>query len=152
MVLAILVAAPAIARATPNFPNALATHLDLAEAPACTLCHDGPTQRGTVTTPFGTSMRARGLQAYDEMSLQNALDALSGEKTDSDGDGTSDVDELQKGSDPNVPEGGSADGGPVAIPITAEYGCSVPRGEGPQSTAVMFLLLAVVLLTRRGVR
>lgn len=115
---ALTVAAGRTAGATPNFPPRLATELELTAAPACALCHEGPTQKGTVITPFGTSMRGRGLVAYDEASLVTALMALEGEGTDSDGDGVGDIEELQQGADPNLVEGGEA-------PIVPEYGCSV---------------------------
>src|SRR5689334_7110917 len=79
------------AGATPNFPAQVAAELDLGAAPPCSLCHEGATKLGTVITPFGTSMRGRGLVAYDEQSLVNALLALEGEATDSDDDGLGDI-------------------------------------------------------------
>jgi MYXO-CTERM domain-containing protein len=141
-VAAILVAVAAPAGATPNFPPAIAATLGLPAAPECSLCHDGPTQLGTVTTPFGKSMRAHGLMPYDEASLKKALAELESEGTDSDGDGIGDIDELRHGTDPNVPEGGQAE-------ITAEYGCAVHPGREPGSLGATLVLIAVVLLTRR---
>jgi hypothetical protein len=114
--------AAASSSATPNFPSAIASYLRLASAPDCTLCHVGPTQRGTVTTPFGKSMLAHGLVAYDETSLRNGLDALNAEKTDSDGDGAPDISELRAGTDPNA----ASASGTIAGAVPADephYGC-----------------------------
>lgn len=106
------------AGATPNYPPEIKTHLMLVSQPPCAVCHqNGVTGLGTVTTPFGTSMRARGLQANNTGSLDTALDALSAEGTDSDGDGTGDIAELVAGSDPNTA------GGSNASALTPTYGC-----------------------------
>ena len=117
---------------TPNFPAAVQTDVGMAQQPNCALCHlGGVGQAGTVTTPFGQSLRARGAVAYDETSLRTALAALAGEMTDSDADGVPDITELKDGTDPNVPAGGSA-------PITPQYGCAmVPR---PMANAPFLLL------------
>lgn len=144
-----LLGAASPALATPNFPPRIQAELGLGAAPACTLCHEGPTQRGTVTTPFGVSMLSRGLDAYDEQLLVNALLALDGEGKDSDGDGAPDIDELRQGDDPNAGPGGDA-------PIVPDYGCSVaaPPGQRPGGGALSAwapaLLLALAALARRS--
>lgn len=134
------------AQATPRFPERIATELQLAGPPACTLCHDGPTQRGTVTTPFGAAMRSRGLVAYDEGSLTLAIAALQGEKKDSDEDGTPDIEELVTGSDPNdSPNGADA--------LVANYGCGLGNGGGGVGVRAASLLIAGLVLAakrRRG--
>jgi hypothetical protein len=78
-------------------------------------------------------MLSRGLDAYDEQLLVNALLALDGEGTDSDGDGAADLDELRQGDDPNAAPGGDA-------PIVPDYGCSVAalRPEPPARRALHF--------------
>lgn len=145
---AVLFGAASPALATPNFPARIQVELGLGAAPACSLCHEGPQQRGTVTTPFGVSMLSRGLDAYDEPLLVNALLALDGEGKDSDGDGAPDIDELRQGDDPNVAPGGEA-------PIVPDYGCSVaaPSGLIPQRGArdawTPALFLALAALARR---
>lgn len=130
---AVLVA-PDVARATPLFPAAIARELTLPQEPPCATCHaGGVTRRGTVTTPFGTTMRSRGLQAYDEASLKLALAALTAEKKDSDEDGTPDIEELKAGGDPNVAAGDS-------LP-PPEYGCAA---SGADATSPIFALFVVI--------
>ena len=68
----------------------------------CGLCHlNGVTGRGTVTTPFGASMRGVGLHPGDEASLKTALASLKAEAIDSDRDGVGDVAELVAATNPN---------------------------------------------------
>lgn len=146
----------AVARATDGFPPAmsawLATHSDAgapAANPPCAVCHSGgSTARGTVTTPFGLAMRARGLVASNNATVATALDALAAERTDSDGDGVIDVDELALGTDPNLAPGTNA-----APPI--QYGCvQVAPGRGTPFAIVAAACIAALamVLARRGSR
>lgn len=140
--LVMLAASPA--RATPGFPAAIARELTLPNAPPCSVCHaGGVTRRGTVTTPFGTTMRSRGLQAYDEASLVRALAALTAEKKDSDEDGTPDIEELKAGEDPNVAAGDS-------LP-PPEYGCTTTRdgASSPISALSLTIGIACAIARRR---
>jgi len=131
------------ARATPSFPGALAAELGIPE-PGCSLCHVGAQQRGTVTTAFGTSMRSRGLVAYDQGSLRVALRALEAEKKDSDGDGTPDIAELKAGTDPSAV--GAASAGDA--PPVPDYGCQAGRGPHPGAPLGAGALLATLLALR----
>lgn len=144
-VLALLLAA-APARGTPGFPDALAAHLGATARPSCSVCHaGGATGNGTVTTPFGAAMRARGLVAFDEGSLAQALDRMAADQIDSNGDGVTDVEELQQGLDPNA--GAAATGAP-------SYGCVGRVAGGARPSGELALLAAAALLwrTRRGRR
>jgi hypothetical protein len=134
LVALLLLLASAPARATPNFPGAIAQDLG-APTPQCSICHaGGVTGRGTVTTLFGQAMLARGLVANDTASLQTALDKMRADKVDSNGNGILDVDELIAGSDPNA----TSD-----HPTTPTYGCSISPGR---SLPVALLLPAALLL------
>ncbi|AKV03577.1 hypothetical protein AKJ09_10240 [Labilithrix luteola] len=123
--------------ATPEFPGVIAKHLGVA-TPECTLCHVGTPGSGTANTAFAKTLRARGLLPYDDASLTTALDAISAENKDSDGDGTPDIRELQDGTDPNSAPGDGS--------ITPEYGCEIGRGLRVDSTAGAVPALAFVLL------
>jgi hypothetical protein len=135
------------AAATPNFPATLQSYLQLPYIPPCALCHEnGVTGIGTVHTPFGESMVAAGLKANDVTSLGDALTMLSDDKTDSDGDGVSDVDELEQNMDPNTVGGGSlSDGTPL-------YGCGAEIAGGGSrdgAFAAAGVALALGALARR---
>jgi len=106
------------AAASPTFPDAIKSDLGLSFAPPCAICHEGGRgSSGTVTTAFGRAMMDRGLRAGDTGTLKTALDKMATDKVDSDGDGTSDIDQLKKGKDPNGASGIAIGAPPV------EYGC-----------------------------
>ncbi len=147
------------AGATSSFPAAIQSNLALAHPPACALCHTTGDSggRGTVNTPFGTTIRGRGLVAYDEAGLKSALAAMAAEKTDSDQDCVPDIDELKQGSDPNTANGsGMKCAGPAAPQgDTPQYGCGahvsplVPTSTGAFPFAAA-LAAAIALLRRRS--
>jgi MYXO-CTERM domain-containing protein len=76
----------------------------------CSVCHEhGNTGIGSVRTPFGRAVRARGLDlaaAEDEAARsENVFDVIHKmdlEKVDSDGDGVTDMNELRAKTDPNT--------------------------------------------------
>lgn len=150
LMLAVLLAS-GTARATPNFPGALAGTLG-GPTPAYSVCHTcGVTGRGTVNTPWGAALRSRGLAAYDEASLRSAVSQMEAERVDSDGDGIIDVDALRAGSDPNPPTCDTNKD--PTIPV---YGC-VGRLAPSDATPLPLVLLVTVCLVlaaarrRRGV-
>jgi len=101
-----------------------------------------------VTTPFGASMRARGMVFYDDDSVKKALAALEADKVDSDADGMPDIEELKAGRDPNRVETTGSDGTPVVVdegPPEPFYGC----GAAPGGLAVGLLGLLGLLKRRR---
>lgn len=162
LTLAVL-AAPA--RATPNFPPEIHNHLGLSYTPQCAICHaNGVTGLGTVTTPFGQSMRGAGLVANDTTSLDNALDTLAAEHVSSVGDCVPDIEKLKEGLDPNVaaPDAGTCDAGTVTRPGGAahgelpRYGCGAQIAPGAPAGASgaiggCLALLAGLLRRRRSV-
>jgi hypothetical protein len=154
-----------IANATPNFPPAIQSHLTLAAAPDCSLCHSDGDQggKGTATTPFALNMKARGLVEFDESSLDSALDKMAADRVDSTGDCLDDIDELKAGNDPNHPDppGTCADAGidasapppsVTAPPETPTYGCVgriAPKKSNEDSLVFLVMAAAVALARRR---
>ncbi len=105
------------AKATARFPALVFNHLHLSYEPPCSLCHSrGSTGAGTANTPFSLSMKARGLSTSDKTSVATALDAMARDNVDSDGDGVSDIKEIEDDTDPNTPADVSLSGdtGPKA--------------------------------------
>ena len=102
-VLAASVTFSGVSFATPTYPSALQSELDLDRAPPCVTCHDNPGGgTGTATEPFAESLRDRGLVGGTNIaSLEDALEELTEDAVDSDGDDVVDIDELLAGSDPN---------------------------------------------------
>jgi hypothetical protein len=133
------------AKAMPTFPAEIQAHLELGFTPPCTLCHATPAGGGAVVSKFGQSMLASGLTS-DISTLDRALDSLATKKTDSNADGTTDVEQLKEGMDPSTGE--SLTGVPEQ-----KYGCGarIARGRVDQDSAVAWVALglAVVLTNRR---
>jgi hypothetical protein len=117
-----VLAATSHALATPNFPDAIASHLSASGPPSCQVCHNGRTGTGTVTRAFGVSMRERGLTPFDTNSLTAALDRMTKDAVDSNGDGVLDTEALKKGEDPN---GSTGTGAQPIGDLTPQpgYGC-----------------------------
>lgn len=150
--LLVLVAAPAWA--TDQFPPAIKTRYSRPADPPCALCHtNGITALGTVTTPLGSALRLRGLVANDVASLNTALDTLTTENVDSDGDGATDVAELTASTDPNVAPsdggtggGGGGGGGGTTVVGPPRFGC------GAEVVPGLLLFGALLPLLRRRSR
>jgi hypothetical protein len=139
----VTVLACGLARASSVYPPEIRSHLALSYTPDCSVCHaNGQTGFGTVTTPFGTSMRSRGLVAQNLGSLDTALDALAAEGTDSDHDGTGDIDELKAGTDPNAAGGSS-------VPPPS-YGCFDVSGQPGSPLALLPVALSLLLWRTRA--
>ena len=139
---AALLSLPAPAAAVSRFPPEIASHLGLDYTPPCGLCHiHGTTGPGSVATPFGISMLARGLSS-DRSTLIPALDSLSADQVDSDGDGVTDSDELLANTDPNTP---------ANVPLVGSdptYGCAAAPGSASGAAgAAGLLLLGTALIT-----
>lgn len=137
------------ARATSEFPDAIRAKVGASSAPACAVCHVTGDRggRGTVSTAFGRAMRERGLVEFDVQSLESALDKMATDKIDSNGNGTTDVDELKAGRDPNSTSG---DGGAaVEIPMP-EYGCTQAPVRATNDVASVASSIAMVALAFVG--
>jgi MYXO-CTERM domain-containing protein len=132
------------------------THLGVdtlpTSAPHCTLCHrndSGGTD--SVTKPFGLAMRAKGALPNNIPSIDSALDQLEAAGTDSDGDGTSDIDELREGTNPNEGDG-TAPSSLEQIPLP-QTGCSVSgSASAPRSESASWVLAGLLLVVVRRAR
>jgi hypothetical protein len=138
----VVVGAAQPAAASFNYPADLAEHLSAPKVPACTLCHQSASGGDALVTPFVEAMRAEGLQGGGQTALlTTALDALDAAGTDSDGDGTSDVDELRAGEDPNA--AGESNAGP-----SPEYGFGC-AAAAPAAAPLLGVVAALGLLALR---
>ena len=155
------ICAGSIAQASTAYPSQLRDALGLMYTPSCTLCHSQPPDAaaaGSVDTPFGKSMVARGLVGEPtsdgdtgasvdagsiDPTLLAALAAMRRDGVDSDGDGAQDLDELSWGADPNVFDGFHSN--PVAPP---RYGCEMGRRSG-SNRATWFILLGIAAIAAR---
>lgn len=150
LTLMVALALGAAAEAKEEFPREMARHLAAASDPLCGVCHqDGKTGKDTLVTPFAWAMRARGMAGQD--TLLGALDRVRADAVDSDGDGTTDVDELIAGSDPNSAASTPAMPGTVRDP---QLGCAVAPGsrDGGARTLGFAALVAVCIFRRRRAR
>jgi hypothetical protein len=139
------------AHAIPPYPGDLQAALGLSYTPQCSLCHQGGvTGLGTVTTPFGVSMRKYGL-TDDPTTFMGALDQMESNNVDSVGRGFSDIEALKMDVDPDVIP-------PNAIPtspLPPSYGCSVSTvvqasegGEWAWMAGMLAILCATVARNR----
>ena len=154
-VAASMLSSSAPAFASLSFPPVIQNQLALAKAPDCTLCHRSDAGGvGTVIRPFGRTMMTQfGLQSANLASLRAALSGSEAAQFDSDGDGTSDIEELRMGSDPNVGVSGVEAAPEVPLPQT---GCALgARSPGPSpagGVAALAVGLLGLALMRRGSR
>ena len=131
------------AAAMATFPAEIQKHLNLTYTPPCTLCHATMAGGGLMATKFGQSMVAAGL-TVNIATLDPALDALNANKTDSDGDGTPDIQAMQEGIDPST--------GDKTEPAE-RYGCGARISTGAvrqrDVLSIALLTLSLGLLVQR---
>jgi MYXO-CTERM domain-containing protein len=139
------------ARASERYPNAIERALDTPCPPDCTTCHT--TRKGgalTANTPVGISARRAGLEGDDTSLLLDVLGTLETNGTDSDADGTPDIDELRAGTNPNAAEGELACWDPPPMDEgCAVNACSSQRGARPTWPLGTVLGLAALAALRR---
>jgi hypothetical protein len=138
-----------VAQAKSEFPNEIRSDPDLRVSylVPCSVCHiKDNTGSSTPITPFARALRARGLSGSNG-SVRTSLAQLGADGVDSDGDGVTDIAELNAGTDPNSSANAS-----LIDDQEPGYGCggSPPTGKGnggPASGSA--LVLAWLLLQRR---
>ncbi|MBM4390192.1 MAG: hypothetical protein FJ090_03645 [Deltaproteobacteria bacterium] len=127
-----------LAWASPSFPAVVAEELAMPCTPSCILCHEtaaGGT--GTASQDFAGACMSAGMMVADDASMAESLATLEAEGTDTDGDGTPDIEELRGGQNPNP---GGEDFCAVPQP---QYGCF-------QGSAIVLGVVAGAMLRRRG--
>jgi hypothetical protein len=147
---AILISA-ALATASGNYPGEVQSEAGIPCVPTCTLCHaTNAGGGGTVTQPFGEALMARGLTGGGATdALVTALGQLEADSVDSDGNGTTDIDALRAGENPN--DGSTFCGDTVTA--TPSYGCfQHARGGGSTALIVSAIVVAFMGARRRRAR
>jgi hypothetical protein len=141
------------AAASTTYPEELRKYLELeaivGPAPGCRVCHqDDVGGLKTATKPVGRALISAGAAGGNVPSFLAALETLDAEHTDSDRDGSADLDELRAGTDPNV----ATDSEGTVIPMEEiplpQTGCALARR--PEGTPWTPWLLALALFARRG--
>jgi hypothetical protein len=137
------------AHAEPEFPAAIQAAAGMPCGPPCTLCHtSSPGTADTATKDFALTVLKNGLVFMHPESLTAVVAKLRANKTDTDGDGTTDVDELAAGSDPSNPRPNTDICGPL-------YGCAggriakVPPRPADRAPWLFASALALLMLSRR---
>jgi hypothetical protein len=106
----------------------------------------GNTGPGTVQTPLGIALRARGLEGGDDGTLEIALDALARDASDSDGDHQTDIAELQAGIDPN-----SRGNARIDAANEPSFGCGWgEEGEGEEGACMPIFFMTGLWSRRRS--
>jgi len=151
-----LLSSARLARASSNYPQALKDALDKHFpgathcVPLCTACHN--TTRGGPgdPNPFGITLEHLGLLPGNAALVEPALAALIAAQPpiDTDMDGVSDIDELNKGDSPWMP--GPAGTGQFCPDIA--YGCGAHIAAAPPRDRLSLIpaaLVAVGLIAAR---
>jgi hypothetical protein len=146
-------AAPAPAAASLVFPDHVVKKLQMPCAPGCQLCHlDASGGPAKINPKFGMAAKMAGAGgAAQTDKLDMALATLAASNSDVDGDGTTDIAELQAGTDPNA-AGAELCGG-------LKYGCGASTiARRPSTTSLdatasgaslLTVLVSLLLLRRR---
>ena len=157
LALPLAVAFPSVALASPEYTSAIRDHLEMSCRLQCTICHStNEGGDGTARQPFASSLAAPDaegepqLEGDDVDQLLIRLDALRAAKTDSDGDGITDIDELEghassgsagAANRPTDPSDPAASSDPCAYDV---YGCGARLAPEPSTHAWWMVASAFV--------
>ncbi len=134
--------AAASAWASPSYPDAIKSDLNLNSTPPCTICHaDNNGGTGTVVKPFGRALMNLGLTAENPSLLAAVLTEAATQNLDSGGDGVPDIQELKDGKDPNT----AGAGGAAPTVEQPEYGCATATGRVAPTASPSAALAALVI-------
>ena len=124
------------AHASPEFPAALRSALDMPCTPVCTICHNTPDGgKGTVGKHFGQVLWGRGLVPGDPSSVKKAVDSLRAADPTT---ASALFDALSKDIDPNLGEPYNACG--------PSYGCGASvAARSSRSDSNWIVVLAAAL-------
>lgn len=148
-----LVAFAPRAHASESYPKTIERALDTPCAPDCTTCHTRPSGGAlTANTPVGISARRAGLEGGDTSQLLDVLGTLETNRTDSDADGTPDVEELRAGTNPNALEGKLKCYVPPAEDGCAVGSCAAPSSRRTSWFAPLAALALAAFVRRRAAR
>jgi hypothetical protein len=149
------------AAASKEYPDVLKKALNVSTLPVagdgCQMCHkDDNGGEHTINKRFGTTLESFGLKSQDPNSLIGALRLDQAQGSDSDGDGVPDVQEIQAGTNPSVPNGVGDAAAPLddsasLLPLV-QTGCAIPRHSTRDvpGTAAAILFAIGGLCRRRG--
>lgn len=149
---------PARAHATAEFPQQMVSDLGIScsnpifDGNGCTICHSSDNGGlGTATKPFGVWSKQNGLTPFNDQKLNALLQQLQNEsphKTDTNCDGTPDIDQLTNcqwldlASNDNCP----TSGGDAGVSVAVFYGCATtPTQETPALPASGAIGIAALL-------
>lgn len=127
--------------AVEDYADEIAKQLELADKPSCHYCHAVGPDGVATDTAFADALKTRGFSRRNGIpSLRRALERLDEENVDSDGDGSTDVEELIAAANPNE----AKDRGRPA------QGCSLSPSRPGHFGASGICLLAACWLGRRS--
>src|SRR4051812_44968940 len=130
------------ASAEPTFPGAIQEAAGIPCTPTCLLCHTAiPGTKYNLNGVFSTTVSLNGIVPEHPESMTTVIANLTAKKTDTDGDGKTDVDELAAGSDPNKTDPNAELCGPT-------YGCGAHLAPAPppRRAPIMWWLVGILAL------
>jgi len=107
----------------------------------CTICHTSNNGGlGTATKPFGAWMKQNGLTPFNDTELATLLQQLENESphtTDTNCDGTPDIDQLTHCQWSDLASNDDcSSGGDAGVPVSVFYGCTAAPAATKESPAL----------------